>query len=55
MVKYVSESSQGFTQWRPEVLALQGGMNMVTFEALTCMFTFGMLLVAMFALISGKK
>ena len=46
MVKYVSESSQGFTQWRPEVLALQGGMNMVTFEALTCMFTLGLLIVA---------
>ena len=46
MVKYVSESSQGFTQWRLEGFGPVRGMNMVTFEALTCMFTLGLLIVA---------
>ena len=37
----------GFYTWRSEVLALRrGGMYMVTLEMLTCMFTFGLLIVA---------
>ena len=46
MVKYVSESSQGCTNGGRKVLPCEGGMNVVTFEALTCMFTLGLLIVA---------
>ena len=47
VVKYVSESSQGSIHGGRKALALRrGGMHMVTLEMLTCMFTFGLLIVA---------
>ena len=36
-------------------LAPTGGDNMVTWDALTCVFTFGLLLVAVIAFVCGKK
>ena len=39
-------------QW---TVALLGGDIMVTWDALSCVFTFGILLVAVIALFNGKK
>ena len=36
-------------------LPFVGGDNMVTFESLTCIFTFGLLIVAIIALDNSKK
>ena len=56
MVKYVSESSQCLRVYGGWTVLPCGkaGDNMVTFEALTCMYTLGLLIVAIIALKQGK-
>ena len=45
-----------FSQWiAVDGSPLKGGVIMVTWEALTCVFTFGLLLVAVIALFNGNK
>ena len=55
VVKYVSESSQGFTQWRLDRLdPVKGGCHMTLAEILMCSIALCQLVIMVIALFQGK-
>ena len=55
MVKYVSESSQGFTQWRLDRLdPVKGGCHMTLAEILMYSIALCQLVIMVIALLQGK-